>query len=276
MSDYTWKEMMAVLFAREIKDGDRITAGAHTEIFFAATMMAQKTHAPNVKLQLGGTCFLCNVTDQEIDELPVSSTSYSLLKYAETVHDHPETFLFYCPPGREKYYEEGSPYRNTNHFWFADKFFVGGIQVDKYGNANMIGLGKPGNITFRGPGSIGINDIANSVRDAYVFLTAHDRRRLVEKVDFVSFPGKKISREVGFLSKGPKWIVTPKAIFDFDPADDAARLKALFPGVSLDEVKANTGFDVRAGAKVEVIDPPNRDELEILRSEIDRTGLLRR
>jgi glutaconate CoA-transferase subunit B len=274
MSDCTWKEAMAVFFAREIKDGDRVTAGAHTEIFFAANMLAQKTHAPNLKLQLGGTCFLCNVTDREIDELPISSTSYSLLKYAETVHDHPETFLFYCAPGREKYYVEGSPYRDTNHFWFADKFFVGGIQVDKWGSANLIGLGKPGAMTFRGPGSIGINDIANSVRDVYVFLTAHDKRRLVEQVDFVSYPGRKLCREVGFLG-GPKWIVTPKCIFDFDPDTDAARLKALFPGVSADDVKANTGFSFTSASKVETIEPPTREELHMLRTEVDRTGVLR-
>jgi len=275
MSDYTWKEMMAVFFAREMEDGDRVTAGAHTEIFFGATMLAQKTHAPNLKLQLGGTCFLCNVTDVEIDELPISSTSYSLLKYAETVHDHPETFLFYCPPGREKYYAENSPFRNTNHFWFADKFFVGGIQADKYGNANLIGIGAPGNITFRGPGSIGINDIANSVRDVYVFLTSHDRRRLVEKVDFVSFPGRRLHREHQLLATSPKWIVTPRAIFDFDPATDEARLAALFPGATAQWVRENTGFEVRSAGQVREIEPPRRDELDILRNEIDRTGVLR-
>ena len=58
MSDYSWKEMMAVVFSREIEDTDKITSGAHTEIFFAATMLAQKTHAPNLKLQLGGSVTL--------------------------------------------------------------------------------------------------------------------------------------------------------------------------------------------------------------------------
>ena len=72
MSDYSWKEMMAVLFSREIKDTDKVTSGAHTEIFFAATMLAQKTHAPNMKLQLGGSVTLCNVTDVEVSELPAS------------------------------------------------------------------------------------------------------------------------------------------------------------------------------------------------------------
>ena len=266
--------MMAVLFAREIEDGDRITSGAHTEIFFGATLLAQKTHAPNLKLQLGGTCFLCNVSDQEIEHLPKTSTDYSLLRYAESVHDHPETFLFYCPPGREKYYEEDSPYRDTNHFWFADRFFVGGIQVDKFGNANMIGLGEGGKLDFRGPGTVGINDIVNTVRFPYVFLTAHDKRRLVEQVDYISFPGRKISREVEFMASGPKWIVTPLCVFDFDPNTEEARLAMLLPGSTVEQVKENTGFEVNVSPDLHTIEPPTSEELEVLRNEVDRTGVL--
>ena len=82
MSDYSWKEMMAVVFSREIKDTDKITSGAHTEIFFAATILAQKTHAPNLKLQLGGSVTLCQVTDVEVSELPKTSTGYELIRYA--------------------------------------------------------------------------------------------------------------------------------------------------------------------------------------------------
>ena len=206
MSDYSWKEMMAVMFSREIKDTDKITSGAHTEIFFAATMLAQKTHAPNLKLQLGGSVTLCQVTDIDVPELPKTSTGYDLIRYAESVHDHPDTYLFYGAPGGKDYYKEGSEYRDVNHFWFADKFFVGGIQADKWGNTNMIGLaGKDGKMSFRGPGTIGINDIAVGVRDTYVFLTAHDKRRLVEKVDYISHPGKKVCRENEFYGGGPKF-----------------------------------------------------------------------
>lgn len=274
MSDFTWKEMMAVVFAREIEDGDSLTAGAHTEIFFAATMLAQKTHAPNIKLQLGGTCFLCNVVGQDIERLPMTSTSYDILKFAESVHDHPETFLFYSPPGGREYYKDDGPYRDINHFWFADRFFVGGIQVDKFGNANMIGVGKP-KMTFRGPGTIGINDIALSVRYPYVFLTAHDKRRLVDQVDYISFPGRKICRENDFPASGPKWIVSPLCIFDFDPKTDTARLAALMPGATVEQIRENTGFHFEVSDELHTIEPPTEDELGLLRGEIDRTGVLR-
>ena len=275
MAEYSWKELMAVVFAREIKDTDKVTSGAHTEIFFAATMLAQKTHAPNLKLQLGGGVMLCNVVDVEISELPKTSTGYELIRYAESVHDHPDTYLFYGAPGGRAYYTEESEFHDVNHFWFADKFFVGGIQADKWGNTNMIGLGTPGKMTFRGPGTIGINDIAVGVRDTYVFLTAHDKRRLVEKVDFISHPGKKNCRENEFYGDGPKWIVTPKCIFDFDPDTLEARLARLFPGVTVDDIRANTGFEVKTAKNVETVTPPTKEEIEVLRKEVDKTGVLR-
>jgi glutaconate CoA-transferase subunit B len=130
-------------------------------------------------------------------------------------------------------------------------------------------------MSFRGPGTIGINDIAVGVRDTYAFLTAHDKRRLVENVDYISHPGKKVCRENEFYGGGPKWIVTPKCIFDFDPDTLQARLAKLFPGVTVDDVKANTGFEVKTAAKLEMIEPPKKEELDVLRNEIDKTGVLR-
>ena len=252
MSDYSWKELMAVVFSREIEDTDKITSGAHTEIFFAATHAGAEDARAEPQAAARRSRHLCQVTDIDVEELPKTSTGYELIRYAELVHDHPDTFLFYGAPGGTNYYKDGSDLRDINHFWFADKFFVGGIQADKWGNTNMIGLGgKDGKMTFRGPGTIGINDIAVGVRDTYVFLTAHDKRRLVEKVDFISHPGKKVCRDNEFYGGGPKWIVTPKCIFDFDPDTLEARLAQLFPGVTVDDVKANTGFEVKTAKKVE-------------------------
>lgn len=275
MTDHSWKEMMAVVFAREIEDHHKITSGAHTEIFFAATMLAQKTHAPNLKLQLGGSVALCNVTDMDIPELPKTSTGYEILRYAESIHDHADTFLFYGAPGGADYYKNPDKYKDVNHFWFADKFFVGGIQADKWGNTNMIGLSDGSKMTFRGPGTIGINDTAIGVVDQYAFITAHDKRRLVEQVDYISAPGQKIAREKQFNGGGTKWIVTPKCIFDFDPDTLQARLAQLFPGVTIEDVKENTGFEVNVSDALATIEPPTADELEVLRNEVDKTGVLR-
>jgi glutaconate CoA-transferase subunit B len=267
--------MMAVVFAREIEDHHKITSGAHTEIFFAATMLAQKTHAPNLKLQLGGSVALCNVTDMDIEELPMTSTGYDILRFAESIHDHADTYLFYGAPGGADYYKNPDKYKDVNHFWFADKFFVGGIQADKWGNTNMIGLSDGEKMTFRGPGTIGINDTAIGVVDQYAFITAHDKRRLVEQVDYISAPGQKIAREKQFNGGGTKWIVTPKCIFDFDPDTLEARLAQLFPGVTVDDVRENTGFGFDVSDALADIEPPTKDELEVLRNEVDKTGVLR-
>ena len=270
---YTWKEMMAVFFARDLADGDRVCSGAHTEISFAATLLAQKTHAPNMRLQLGGTCFLVNVTGLPV-ELPTTSTDYRMLQWAEAAHDHPQTFEFFAPPGGHKYKDPASPFRRTNRYYVGDKFFAGGIQADRHGNANLIGIGPRDALRLRGPGTVGICDIV-TVRDVYVFLTSHDPSRLVERVDYISIAGPKTWREHNFLGGGPKWIVTPKAVFDFD-ADGVARLKALFPGATLAEVRQNTGFDIGPANRVEEVPPPTAEELAVLREDVDPRGILRR
>jgi glutaconate CoA-transferase subunit B len=273
-TDVSWKEMMAIFFARDLRDGDRVCSGAHTEITFAAAMMAQKSHAPNLKLQLGGTCYLCNVTGQEIDELPPTSVDFRISQWAEEYHDHPETFLFFGPPGRRRYLEEPERLRDTNKYFVGDKFFVGGIQADKYGATNLIGIGKPGKWKLRGPGTVGICDIV-TVRDAYIFLTAHTRDRLVERVDYVSFPGWETWGKYGHLGHGAKYIVTPKAVFDRDPETGTARLVATFPGTSLEDVRENTGFAFPVAENFAPVPPPSKEELDLLRNHIDKTGTLR-
>ena len=69
--------------------------------------------------------------------------------------------------------------------------------------------------------------------------------------------------------------MTPKCIFDFDPDTLEARLAMTFPGITVDDVKANTGFEVKVAKKVEPVQPPTKDELEALRNEVDKTGVLR-
>jgi glutaconate CoA-transferase subunit B len=95
-------------------------------------------------------------------------------------------------------------------------------------------------------------------------------------VDFVSMPGRRTCKELNFLGGGAKWIVTPKAIFDFDPVEDVARLAATFPGVTEDEVKKTTGFSYGNSPQFAPVPPPTKEELEVLRNEVDRKGVLRR
>lgn len=266
-----WKERMAVALARDIEDGDRVISGAHTEISFAAAMLAQKMHAPNVKLQLGGTCFLVNVTDIPV-QLPRTSMDYRMLRWAEVAYDHMETFMYFGAPGGNAYYRGDRP--PTNKYFVGDHFFTGGIQADVWGNANLIGLkgeGKP--YAFRGPGTVGVADIV-TVKNPYIFLTHHDRKRLVEQVDYISMPGPRGWRDNGYPGLGPKWIITPKAIFTFG-SDDRAQLWGTFAGVTVEDVKQTTGFEVRLAEDYAEIPEPTEEELGVLRGEIDPAGVLR-
>lgn len=256
--------------ARDIKDHERIICGAHTEISFAATMLAQKMHAPNIKLQLGGTCFLVNVTDLEV-RLPRTSTDYRMLRWAEVAYDHMETFMYFGAPAGRAYYKGGRP--PTNKYFVGDHFFTGGIQADRHGNANLIGLKGGGNpYRFRGPGTVGVADIV-TVKNPYIFLTHHDPQHLVEEVDYVSMLGPRGWRENGYPGLGPKWIITPKAIFTF--VDDEARLWGTFAGTSVDDVKASTGFEVVLADDYAEIPEPTDEELSVLRTEVDPDGVLR-
>lgn len=265
----SWKERMAVALARDVCDGERIISGAHTEISFAATMLAQKMHAPNVKLQLGGTCFLVNVSELDVS-LPKTSTDYRMLRWADIAYDHMETFMYFGAPGGRKYYEGGRPV--TNKYFVGDKFFAGGIQVDGHGNSNMIGLrgqGKP--YGFRGPGSVGITDIV-TVATPYIFVTHHDVRTLVEQVDYISMHGPRGWREYSFPGHGPKWIITPSAIFTF--ADDKAQLWGTFADTTPEWVRENTGFSFALAPDYEPIPEPTEEELSVLRHEVDREHVL--
>ena len=268
-----WKERMAVALARAVVDGERVISGAHTEISFAAAMLAQKMHAPNMKLQLGGTCFLVNVTDLPV-RLPKTSTDYRMIRWAEIAYDHPETFMYFGAPGGRRYYEGGRP--QTNKYFVADKFFAGGIQVDGWGDTNLIGLkAKDGKgFAMRGPGSVGTTDIV-TVATPYIFVTHHDKRTLVDKVDFISMHGPNGWRKHKFPGHGPKWITTPRAIFTFD-AGGRAQLSGVFKGTTADWVKENTGFAFELAPDFGEIIEPTAEEIGVLRNEIDHEGVLRR
>jgi glutaconate CoA-transferase, subunit B len=267
----SWKERMAIALARDVIDGERIISGAHTEISFAAAMLAQKMHAPNIKLQLGGTCFLVNVSDLTV-RLPKTSTDYRMLRWAEIAYDHMETFMYFGAPGGRAYYKGDRP--ATNKYFVGDKFFAGGIQVDGDGNANMIGLkGKGGRrFSFRGPGSIGIPDIV-TVATPYIFVTHHDRRTLVPRVDYISMHGPNGWRDNKFPGLGPKWIITPRAIFTFDSCGHA-QLSGTFAGTNVEWVRDNTGFAFGLDPELMEVPEPTMEELDVLRHEIDPEGLL--
>jgi glutaconate CoA-transferase subunit B len=156
---------------------------------------------------------------------------------------------------------------------FIDYGFLGGAQIDPYGNLNSIVIGDHANPKARLPGSGGGNDVGSHCWKT-VAIMQHDTRRFVPKTDFVTTPGYLTgpgAREEAGLPKdtGPAYVVSTLGTMDFDPESKRMRLKATHPDVSVGDVKANTGFDLIIPDKVEINAPPSAEELRLLREEID-------
>ena len=156
----------------------------------------------------------------------------------------------------------------------------GAIQVDKHGNLNMLAIGDYKKPKMRGPGSVGLS-LSAAFKRFYIYLTHHDPRILVEKVDFISGPGfwdgtLERDKYVQPGAKGPCLCITPLGVFDFDPAKREMRLKSVHPGVSVDHLLSCTGFKPIVPSKVPDTQPPTGEEMALLRGQIDREGILRR
>jgi glutaconate CoA-transferase subunit B len=147
--------------------------------------------------------------------------------------------------------------------------FIGGAQIDQYGNLNTSAIGGYAHPKVRLPGSGGANDIISLCRSV-IILTVHEPRRFVEKVDFITSPGYVAGGDSrtrsGLLFGGVSRVVTTLGLFGFDPQSRRMRLEALHPGVSVDEVRAKTPFDLAVSESVITTAPPREEELRILRA----------
>lgn len=238
--------LLACVVARELRDGEIVAFGLHAELLLAAALLAQRLHAPNLairhglRVERGAELSPAAWTEER------GSRSYELIEYLES-HD---AILDVANPA--------SPMR------FCDVFVVGGLQIDREGSTNLIGIkGKDGRMKVRGPGSIGTTSIGTLARHIILFSGEHTTRRFVEQVDYVSVPGWRRRGAAG-LEGGPSLCVTPLAVFDF--ADGWMRLRSVHPHAAADDVRRRTGFALPAGP-VPVTPPPTpaeRAALEVI------------
>jgi len=154
---------------------------------------------------------------------------------------------------------------------YVDYGFLGGAQIDQYGNLNSSFIGDPDNPKVRLPGTGGANDIASLASKILVSMH-HEKKRFVEKVDFNTTPGflrGGDSREKAGLTVGGTYkVITHLGVFSFDEKSRRMRLDALHPGARVEEVVERTGFELLIPKEVPHTDPPTEDELRILR-ELD-------
>lgn len=242
----TASELLAVMASRVLRDDTTVFAGVGVPLLAAA--LAQQRHAPRLTMVIEGGIIGPRIKP---GRLPVSTNEMRAGHRAQMLPGITDTFLFA---------QRG----------FLDYGFMGGAQIDQYGNVNTSILGtdywKP---KVRLPGTGGANDIASLCREV-IIVTTHERRRFVPKVDFVTSPawleGGDSRRRSGLFFGGVSRVVTTLGMFGFDPQTRRMRVEALHPGVSRAQVQEQTGFPLLEAAEITETAPPAADELEMLRA----------
>lgn len=150
---------------------------------------------------------------------------------------------------------------------YVDVGFMGGAQIDRYGNLNSSSIGDPMDPVIRLPGSGAGNDITSLTQ--IIVSMKHEKRQFVDKVDFFTSPGflgGGLTRtDLGLVSGGIYRVVTDLAILDFDDETREMKVSAMHPGVTADQVRANTGFNISIDDNVETTASPSKAELGVLR-----------
>lgn len=250
--EYTLRELMTVVAARQLQDGKAVAVG--TGIPLVCAMLAQKTHAPNLVI-----FFEAGAVAPQLATLPISvGDSRTLHKalFATTLID----------------------IMDSMRRGFIDYAFLGGAQIDQYGNLNSTQIGnnyeKP---KVRFPGSGGANDFASLAWEVIMIMDRHNPRRFVEKCDFITSPGYLTgpgAREDAGLSPntGPSKVITDLGLFDFHPETKRMRLIATHPGITIEQIQENTGFKLELSDDIKSTAPPTFEDLRILHEVIDPTG----
>ncbi|MDI3564432.1 CoA transferase [Bradyrhizobium sp. Arg816] len=147
-----------------------------------------------------------------------------------------------------------------------DAFFLGGGQIDGFGNVNLVGAGDYPRSSVRWPGSFGSAYLYFVVPRVILFREEHTPRVFVEKVDFISAPG--VSEDGVFRSGGPIALLTGKGLFRFDKTRPGFELESVHPGHDLAEIKEATGFRFAHDAEPRQTALPDRSTLELLRGRV--------
>lgn len=258
--DYSIQELMAVYLARELNDGEVLRVGVAMPVAEAAVRLAHLTHGPNMELVFLGVRM--NVAHLATIPMPAFGWDCRTVRWAESFSDTGHRF------DRVKDY-------------IKSVFFIGGVQVDAYGNTNLIGVGKDyKRLKFRGPGSVGTPSLSTHVGRYYIVLNSHSPRILVEQCDYVSAfgwgrGGADARKKIGLPGDGPKYCITPLSVFDFDDESKRMRLKSVHRGVTVEQVLRETGFAPVIPNTVPETPAPSIAELEALHTRVDQAGRLR-
>ena len=249
MPDVTYSpaEMMTAVAARELRDGEVVFVGIGLPNL--ACNLARATHAPRLLL-----IYESGAVGAEPARLPVSIGDPSLVTGSLMVCGMADVFQCLLQNGR------------------IEVGFLGGAQIDRYGNINTTVVGSYARPTVRLPGSGGAAEIAIHARRTLV-ISRLSRRAFPEQVDFITSPGHRMHgrtrRELGMPGAGPVRVVTDQGILEADPDTGELVLAALYPDVTADDVRAGVGWSLRCRDALDQVAPPAPDELRLLREVLD-------
>jgi glutaconate CoA-transferase subunit B len=246
MIQYTSSELLTINAARLLRDGDVVFVGVGLPNL--ACNLARNTHAPNLVM-----IYEAGVIGAQPSRLPLSIGDPTLVSGATSVCSMYEIFSLYLQRGN------------------VDVGFLGGAQIDRFCNINATVIGDYHNPKVRLPGSGGSMEIAAWANRCYI-ITPHQKRRFPEVVHFrtsAGFMNGRSEREAGGLrGAGPQAVVTDLGILEPDKNGELT-LAALHPGKTVEQVKENTGWDIKVTTDLRVTDPPTEAVLRMLRQELD-------
>ena len=248
MPEYNSMELMITIASRFLKDGSSVSVG--TGIPCAAAMLAQKLYSPNLLIifEAGGIAPLLPSMPISVGDSRTMHKAYQTTSMPEIMEALQRGIVDYC--------------------------FLGGAQIDMYGNLNSTMIGKDyKRPKVRFPGSGGANDFG-SLAWKILVVTPQSTRRFVPKIDFLTTPGYLSgpgSRESAGLppNTGPFKVITNLAVLGYDEETKRMKIESIHPGIELDEVKENTGFELLTKGKIHTTEAPTNEELNILRQEVD-------
>ncbi len=245
--EYNAIELMICSASRALEDGRTAVVG--TGIPCAVAMLAQRTHAPNlvVMFEAGGVAPILPTMPISVGDSRTFHRGLMATSMAEIMQ--------FCQRG------------------IIDYTFLGGAQIDCYGNLNSTVIGPFERPKVRLPGSGGACDLASFCWRTLV-VTKHDPRRFTEKLDFLTSPGYITgpgAREAVGLpaGTGPYRVITDLAVMGYHPQNRRMQVLTLHPGGTLEQVRQNTGFRLEVADNIGVTPAPTKGELDVLRSEVD-------
>jgi glutaconate CoA-transferase subunit B len=262
--EYTTNELMAVVISRNMRNGDRGLTGMATGgragvlavgIPMVGMALAQMTHAPHSSILYGAY-----IINPEVEKCPT---------------------LFETGPGLSAWRAEA---RLTDWYIYAQAQrgevtvgFSSVAQVDKYGNVNIVAIGDYDKPKVRLVGNIYQTE-HYTLHRREILVMDHERRNFVEKVDYITGPGyidgPGARERAGLRWGGPCLCVTNLAVLGFDEKTKRMKLESVHPGVSVDRVKENTGFELITPDQVPETDPPTVEQIDLIRTKIDPQAIL--